>query len=157
MAQTQFIVKNAVDKKLAKLFGKILLEKQVEYVQAGLNAGSEIVAKAARQLVPVGTGLLQSTIKPSKKKPRRKKSGQFPTKFVAPIRVGTRRKLKIPADSPGFYPAAIEYGFTHTSGKKIPARPFMRPALDNNDFRVRQVFSNEVKKGIFREMARGLR
>lgn len=65
------------------------------------------------------------------------------------IRIGivwpTRAEFGIDPDDPVFYPAVVEYG--HGT---VPARPYMRPAIDNyakfDMHRIRRRLARELKK-----------
>jgi HK97 gp10 family phage protein len=78
-------------------------------------AGAEPILDAAKNLAPVDTGLLRSSLKAIKERAR--KSSHL-------VRVQTED-----GDYKGeaFYASFHEYGT-----KKMPARPFMRPAFDQN-------------------------
>ena len=54
-----------------------------------------------------------------------------------------------------FYGAFIEFGFTHRSGKEIPAKPFLRPAFDENLQAAEAIIREEVGAYIEREWAKG--
>ena len=47
-----------------------------------------------------------------------------------------------------FYWRFIEFGFTHKSGKVIPAKPFMRNALKNHEGGMLDKFQAELKKAV---------
>ena len=54
-------------------------------------------------------------------------------------------------DNPGgdtFYWRFIEFGFTHKSGKVIPAKPFMRNALKEHEGGMLDKFQAELKKAV---------
>ena len=57
----------------------------------------------------------------------------------------TRAELGIAPDDPHFYPAAIEYGT-----EKVPAKPFMRPAID----RYRKLDVARLARAMKREIRR---
>ena len=45
------------------------------------------------------------------------------------------------------YAPFVELGYVHTSGKKIPARPYLRPAAEEHGAEYKYVFENELRKG----------
>ena len=46
---------------------------------------------------------------------------------------GTRDELGIPPDAKGYYPSALEFGYTHAkSGRQVPGRYYMLRALTDN-------------------------
>ena len=56
------------------------------------------------------------------------------------------------------YAHLVEYGFKHyISGEQIPARPFLRPALDNNRGRVQSILVKELKVNIAKEVVKARR
>lgn len=50
--------------------------------------------------------------------------------------------------NPAYYAHLVERGFTQTSGKHIPGRPFLRPALDATKSQCEQILAAEIKAGI---------
>lgn len=69
------------------------------------------------------------------------------------IRVGIqfpeRDELGIHADDPYYYPTAVEYGHG-----KVPAYPYMRPAVDEHDTTERLLIGRAIGHGIEREAGR---
>lgn len=55
--------------------------------------------------------------------------------FGARVQTGTREEMGIPADSPWYYPAIVEYR----------GHPFMRPAVDETRAQVIETFIAELK------------
>jgi HK97 gp10 family phage protein len=74
----------------------------------------------ARALAPVKTGALRRSIKVRAIRRSRGRMGVI-------VRTGTREELGIENDDKGYYPAVQEYG-----SETVPARPYLRPALDHN-------------------------
>lgn len=94
------------------------MEKRVAHkvVKDSLREAMEPVKDLAKRRAPADRGLMRRSIRTAA---RANKRGA-----TALVRTGTRKQLKIPADSRYYYPAAIEYG-TRTQ----PARSFLRAAL----------------------------
>lgn len=117
------------DRKLDKAFARLPFAMQKKIlVKALKKAGQPVLVdiKAAAPQPPTGdaTGKLVRSIRLRPLKGKRDKHG------VA-ISTGTRKQLGIAADDPYYYPMALETGTRH-----IAARPFMRPALKNNQGKV---------------------
>lgn len=49
------------------------------------------------------------------------------------IETGTREKMGIPLKGNSYYPAAQEYGWEDSSGKRHEGTPYMRPALERHE------------------------
>lgn len=112
------------DKALQRKLNRMVDKVQKKIVTKGLRAGGRPVLVAAQAKVPVDEGKLKESLK---LRARRARRGEFGMQVIT----GTRAELGIPADAPGYYPMAIEYGFTHArSGEPIPARSFIRAATD---------------------------
>ena len=74
------------------------------------------------------------------------------------VRTGTRAEMGIPADSPYYYPAHVEYGHASPgrggSGEKTtPPHPFMRPAYDGAKNYAKSVAERIMREGVEREAA----
>ena len=62
---------------------------------------------------------------------------------------------EVVAVNPVNYAHLVEFGFKHyISGKTIPARPFLRPALDNNRGKVQSILVHELKVNIAKEVVK---
>lgn len=87
--------------------------------------GAEIVKKSAKERVPVDTGDLKSAIdiirKEKSKNPGKKEAYQ----------IGVRWKSRKSPDGVN-YGACVEFGHKTKSGGQVPAKPFLRPAVDDN-------------------------
>ena len=111
------------EKELQKKLSKHDLKQQKKIVRSSEAKAMLPVRNKANALCPTDTGKLKSTIK-RKNKTRR---GISRSKIVT----GKRSELGIPPGTKGYYPAAIEYGYTMKNGKFIPAKSFMRQALSD--------------------------
>jgi HK97 gp10 family phage protein len=103
-------------------------------VNEALEAGAQPILDTAKALAPVDTGLLRESLKVVTA-PVRKNSHL--------VRVGTEE-----GDYKGdaFYAAFHELGTT-----KMPARPYLRPAFDQNVNRAIEIISSEIGTAIERE------
>jgi HK97 gp10 family phage protein len=95
-------------------------------------AGARIIARRAKELVPVRSGKLRASLKAM-----RPAAGQ---------KAGQRVAL---AGSKVFYSRFIELGTS-----KAAARPFLRPAADNNAAEIRARIEDNLSRGIDREIAK---
>lgn len=91
--------------------------------------GAEIVKRDAKQRVPVDTGDLKAAIDII-----RKEKTKNPSKKAA-YQVGVRWKSKKSPDGVN-YGACVEFGHKTKGGKQVPAKPFLRPAIDSNRGRI---------------------
>jgi hypothetical protein len=69
------------------------------------------------------------------------------------VQTPTRDVLGISQSDPYYYPTVLEYG---SSKRNIRARPYLRPALDENREKVRGIYTSELK-GLITETASQLR
>lgn len=109
------------DKKLQRQLGKLDFALQRKIVRAAARKAMAPVRDRAKSYVPRETGELQKSIKIRSRTRRGISRIQVVT--------GTREQLGIDSNTPGYYPAAVEFGYTSTGGKQIAARPFLRRAL----------------------------
>lgn len=106
-----------------------------------VKAGADIVRDEARRRAPYKTGALHRGIKSEITWDKNKSKAfagagmdrEMNDIFVKHTKDGKRY----------YYPASIEYGTPYA-----PAHPFLRPALDNNKARVKQVVGDKVKAAI---------
>ncbi len=95
------------------------------------------VQDTARSLVPIRTGRLRKGILIRSAKRKRKSSI-----VGASVVTAKRDKLNIDASEPYYYPTIVEYG---APSRNIPARPYLRPALDQNKEKVKSIYQSELK------------
>jgi HK97 gp10 family phage protein len=88
-------------------------------LRAAVNAGAQVVKKEAASRVPVDTGALKRAVYA---KQIRELSGDTQQTFYVAVRQGRRERAK---NRDGWHWRFIEFGT-----KSMPARPFLRPALD---------------------------
>lgn len=110
--------------------------------------GAKVVQAAAKANAPHRTGALKRSIKVRSHRRSR-------VRFGVEVRTGTREELGIPADAPGYYPMSIETGWTFRGGTTVPARPFLRPAFDQNKEKVVEAIRKKLGAAVAKEWARG--
>lgn len=130
----------ALMRKLARLPDAV--EKKI--VRKVLRDHAKVVKARVVALVPVRTGNLKAAYANSKIQSAGKRGL---------IRVGitypTRQELGIAEDSRWFYPRHVEYGEGFG-----PARPHLRPAIDNYRESDRRTIGSAIGRAIEREAAR---
>jgi len=124
------------DARLQARLKRLDAKVQKKVVRKALRAGAKMVLAAARALVSADTGALRAGLKPRALKARR---GTFGVQVMTP----TREQLGIPADASGYYPAVLEYG-----AEGHPARPFLRPALDQARSTATSAIREAIVQGI---------
>lgn len=123
--------------RVTRAFNKLDGKLKKKHLRPALRAGAKVIKNAAQSLAPKDKGKLKSTMKIRALKRSRKNFGVF-------IRTGTATELGIPnTPGRGYYPFTVEYG-TDTQ----PAKPYMRPALMNNDERARKAVADRIWRGI---------
>jgi HK97 gp10 family phage protein len=95
-----------------------------------LMAGARIAAKAARENAPVATGALKKSIK---------------ARWGAPDKRSSVKTALV--NTPVFYGALVEFGTVHVAPK-----PYMRPAVDENQGAMVAKMAENISKGIEREL-----
>ena len=118
---------------LARLLRGLDKKLRTKAYRAALTAGADIVLKAAKANVPVDTGNLKKSLAKQVRVTRRA--------HVA--RIGWRQGKG--AKNDGFYGHMVEYGTAHSA-----ARPFMRPALDENEHAVVKAYGDEIQRALDR-------
>jgi HK97 gp10 family phage protein len=104
--------------------------------------GAQLVRDKAKALVTVKTGNLRKNIKV-------KGSRGTPTLQAT--------KVYVQYGSSGApYAHLVEKGFMHISGRHVPARPFMRPALETSVQEIIQIVSTELKASLTKFQAKAL-
>lgn len=112
--------------------GKILLEASRTAARAQTNP-----ANASDHMIQIAEGLKLRSIT--------RKRGFLGVK----VQTGTKSEHGIPEASKWFYPAHIEFG-----SSRAPARPYLRPPLDEKRDEVFGVLATEIEAGILREGGR---
>lgn len=133
---TKFDIKGLVE--LERELNQLTLKARASVLRGSLNKAVDPILKAARQNVTTEfterTGTLRGSIKKSATAPRGSNG------FTAEAKVGVTGE--------GFYGRFLEFGTS-----KMPARPFMRPAVDAHAQEVVDLFASEMRRRI--EAARG--
>ena len=126
-----------LSKKLQAL-GNVALAKKI--VRAASKEAAAPVLATAKALAPVKTGRLRRYIRIIS---ARGKTRSGMRKVGAQVVTGTRKQMRISPKAKHYYPMAVEMGHGN-----VPARPYMRPALENN----RQTSLAIFKRGIARRI-----
>lgn len=143
-------------KELAKMLNELPLKLERNIMRAALRAGAAVIAKEAKQNVPVDSGELKSSIRTSSNSKKglveanavvgRKKKGWYAT-FVefgtAPhiIKAGKNSKTLSFRDRNGVWRRATQVN--HTGAQ---AKPFMRPALDSKGQEAIKAVADKIKE-----------
>lgn len=151
MAEAEIKGLAEVMKKLEGL-GPDLRKKALRH---GVGRAASIVRKAATQAAPKDTGDMRKNIRVQFASKTSKRIGGIAFRIGvrggaqspgAEVKFATTRKGKKSATATGsatWYWRLVEFGT-----QKMPARPFMRPALANNVSRVIDSIAQNVDKGI---------
>ncbi len=118
------------DKQLEKVFDQFEVNLRKKIARKAIRKAAKPVRDTAIARAPVDTGLLKKSIKVRAMKRSRK------NKHTVAVRVVTGEGF---FKGEAFYGGFLEYGTT-----RMRARPFMRPAHDENKNTVRQVFQTEI-------------
>ena len=121
-------------------------------LRQALRDEAKPVRDLARTKAPIDRGRLKQSIKIRARKARRRGV------IGINIQTGTREELGIEASAPGYYPAAIEFGFRHArSGEHVPAQSYMRAALKARESGMLTRLQQNMRKAIDTVVARRLR
>jgi HK97 gp10 family phage protein len=107
-------------------------------------AGAGVVRKAARQNAPKDTGNLQAAIVM-----KRERQTRLTEEYVVAVRKGKSRDVKAAKRGEGrlgkdaFYARFMEFGTV-----KMPAQPFLRPALEENVQAATDAIAKRLKQRI---------
>ena len=116
---------------IAKL-SKLPTTVRKKAVRIAAKQAAEPIKTLAQAMAPVGeTGNLARYIK----------IGQVANGAV--VKTGTRKQLGIDPNDPYYYPAAIEFGHGN-----VPAKPFLRPAMDIGRRRAIEIMGEVIGKSI---------
>ena len=127
------------DKDLQKQLKKLPDRLQNRILKQAIKKGAKITLQRTKTIVPKETGRLSESLKVKPIKRSRVKIGYQ-------VLTGTREELGIPAGKKGYYPMAIE-----TGTKNRPAKPYMRPALDQTENQVLGVIKGAIKSKLDKE------
>ena len=107
-------------------------------------AGAGVVRKAARDAAPVDTGNLKAAVV-MKRLPKRETN--LTEEYVVTVRKGKKsdavkgRAGRGRQGKDAYYARFVEFGTV-----KLPARPFMRPALENNTQKATDAVASRLKQ-----------
>lgn len=130
---------------LDKLLGELPIELRLKWLPKGIRKGATIIKNRAKQLCPKGGQ--REGVKAGKKHlrdtigiaNRRYKGGRLLATYIGP---------EYPAGAHGHL---VEYGHRGVFGdmsKRVPPKPFMRPAFDEKEREAQQAIIDELKRGI---------
>lgn len=109
--------------------------------RAATAAGAVVIRNAAQAKVPVDTGNLKKNII-VKRLPKGESS--LTSEHIVTVRQGKlTKKQKEKGLGDAFYGRFVEYGTA-----KMPARPYLRPAYDQNKERAVEAIKDRIKKRI---------
>lgn len=123
----------AVEKAFRRLEGP----DQKKLVRASMRDGVKVVRDQAKARVPVRTGKLKAGIKVRALRRSR-------TRLGIRVTLPTREELGLPSSTPGYYPASVEFGRRTKDGRRVGAKPFLRPAWDESKERMMRVFATSL-------------
>jgi len=125
------------DKELVRAFGKMEQKVQRKLARSAMFKAADVALKAAQAMVPVDTGALRDSL--------HKRTGIGRRGLIgARIETGTRDELaaatgrKDIAESKHYYPAVVEYR----------QKPFLRPAIDENEAQIVGIFARELRAAV---------
>lgn len=133
------------DKRLQSLLGGLEEKVQKKLVRHALRESAKIVRDAAKVLVPVDTGELRDSLKVQAMPRKKNKIGIQVVASDETLNKGLKQAKKSGAAFSGtvFYGAFVELGTS-----KMQARPFLRPALDQNRQRCLNVFADDIRDSV---------
>lgn len=127
-------------KDIEELFEKHLPSEAKKALRTASREGAKVVARAAKAKVPKDTGTLRRSIRVRSIKRSR-------------VKVGSRV-----ITGEGFFKGETFYGgFVEFGTKYMKARPFLRPAADENREKVIKEFGEHLKESIIKVRRRTLR
>ena len=125
------------DKALQKSLRELGAPKyQRKVVRKALREAAKPILRSAREKVPSDTGKLRKGLRIRAAKSRR---GRFGIRVMTP----PRAYLGIDPEAKGYYPAHVELGT-----RRMAARPYLRPAFDENREKSLGLFARELRKAI---------
>lgn len=147
MIETKIEGLKELDRKLAELTRQL----HDRALRQSVGDAARLVRNKARQLVPVDTGLLKKNIIAARSR-RNSKPGREQWNVALKQKTlkygntrANRRKNRVgksyKVDGPAFYGAFIERGTS-----KMAARPFLRPALANNQQAAIEAFKKRMQE-----------
>jgi HK97 gp10 family phage protein len=126
---------------------------QGRLLRQAANAGAQVIRKEARAKAPKDTGLLRKNIVVGRSRRQSAKGKETYNVFLKKEKrtfadtKANRRKNRVgkkyEVDGPAFYGKFIEMGTS-----KMPARPFLRPALEGKRGEAIAAFREKMAEGI---------
>ncbi len=130
-------LRNKLDK-LERRLGKTIVNR-------AMRASAKRLRPLIAAAVPVDRGVLKKEIGRAKIRvlKRRRVVG-------VGIQMPTREALGIPDSAKGYYPFAVEYGYTHRSGTHVPANSYVRKTVDTQTPREQAQIGRDIGSEIER-------
>ena len=145
----------AVQKALEKLTPVL----QQKVIVGATRAAASVVAKEAREKVPVDTGLLKKSIGIAKAKKSDTPKDVIKFYVVPKTKINFTAKgvvsgqaVKVKTKTTAYHAHFVEFGYTTVNGKYIPAQPFLRPAYENAGNKTVQAFQQYALKRVDKEV-----
>lgn len=127
-------------RQLGEAMRDLSTEMQTKLARQAAAAGASVVRKAARARAPVDSGNLQAAVVM-----KRMAETDLTSEYVITPRVGKKRDVKAAKAGKGrlgkdaYYARFVEFGTV-----KVPPRPFLRPALQENLRPATQAVANRM-------------
>jgi len=132
------------DVELVRAMTALPIKFENRVISKALTKAMGIYRKAARVAAPVATGRLKKSIKTKSIKRRGRNRNQIAKR----VSTGTRADLGIPKDAKGYYPTAIEYGWTDRHGHQHAPRSYMRSAWNGSKSKISAKVVREFRAGL---------
>ena len=133
MAQNFIDISLLGDKRLQNIFKQAPVKIQKKVLRPALRAGGKIVRNSARQKAPIETGSLKRSIK-----------------LRALPRSRSRIGVLISSDQKHY--VMMEFGWQSSPTEFEAPRPFLRPALRDNEANVKGTIRREIRRKLFSEL-----
>ena len=133
------------DKGLERMLKQLPDKSQDQAVRFGVRKAAVVAKREMLRRVPTDTGDLKRLLAAQKLKSINRR-GVLSIGAAFP----TRDELGIPANAEAFWPAALEYGhgFPGSTGKDVRPRPYLRPAIDENESRLIGIIAKAMRDKI---------
>jgi HK97 gp10 family phage protein len=119
------------EKELLRMFKSLAPKEMKTATRKAIRVSAKEVLADAKALVPTDTGTLESAL-----------TVRVATK-LGRNRIGSRVITKDVFDEEPFYGHFVEFGTV-----RMPAQPYLRPALYRNEDEMRQIFTRELRIAI---------
>lgn len=147
MAEPMIDIQLLGAKELSRQLNNLDRQMAQNIVRRAMTQAAKPVVQTARALVRRKSGRLAKSIKSKVLKSRWNRGSRRIGRVIV---TGSRKELGIPADASGYYPSTLELGSSH-----VPAKPYLRPAIDRNERIVRNVLRTVIGQGIDKQIKKG--